>query len=66
MIQSYLTKPTMPVIKYPLWSCAYETPDIEASVVTSLLIIHNNVNNWCKLFKTKASKDGPSLKRERV
>ena len=34
----------MLVIICPLENCKYETPDVDASVAASLLIIHNNVH----------------------
>ena len=46
----------MPVIKCPLESCTYETPDVDASVVASLLIIHNNVHIYANSSKPKPPK----------
>ena len=46
----------MPVIKCPLESCTYETPDFDASVAASLLIIHNNVHINANSSKPKPPK----------
>ena len=46
----------MPVIKCPLESCTYETPDVDASVAASLLIIHNNVHINASSSKPKPPK----------
>jgi len=34
----------MPVINCPLEGCTYATPDVDAAIAASLLIIHNNVH----------------------
>ena len=52
----------MPVIKCPLESCTYETPDVDASVVASLLIIHNNVHINANFSKPKP----PKMDRPRI
>ena len=55
----------MPVIKCPLESCTYETPDVDASVVASLLIIHNNVHINANSSKPKPPKmDRPRIGRD--
>ena len=43
----------MSVIKCSLESCCYETPDVDASVAASLLIIHNNVCTNLSFSKPK-------------
>ena len=54
----------MPVIKFPLKSCKYETPDIDASVAASLLIIHNNVHVIASYLKPKPlTMDRPRIGR---
>ena len=52
----------MLVIKCPLESCTYETPDVDASVATSLLIIHNNVYINANSSKPKPPKMNRSQK----
>jgi len=49
----------MPVSKCLLENCTYETPDVDASVVASLLIIHNNVH-------INASYSKPNMYRPRI
>ena len=55
----------MPVIKCPLESCTYKTPDVDASVAASLLIIHNNVHINENSSKLKPPKmDRPRIGRD--
>ena len=55
----------MSVIKCPLESCTYETPDVDASVAASLLIIHNNVHINANSSKPKPQKmDRPRIWRD--
>ena len=55
----------MPVIKCPLESCTYETPDVDASVAATLLIIHNNVHINASYSKPKPPKmDCPPIGRD--
>ena len=54
----------MPVIECPLQSCTYKTPDVDASVAASLLIIHNNVHISANSSKPKPPKmDRPRIGR---
>ena len=52
----------MPVIKCPLESCTYKTPDVDAAVAASLLIIHNNVHINANSSKQKP----PKMDRPRI
>ena len=55
----------MPVIECPLQSCTYKTPDVDASVAASLLIIHNNVHINANSSKLKPPKmDRPRIGRD--
>ena len=46
----------MPVNKCPLESCTYETPNVNASLAASLLIINNNVHIYATCSKPKPPK----------
>ena len=56
MIKSCKIESTMLVIKCPLESCTFETPDFDASVAPSLLIIHKNVHINPNPSKPKSQK----------
>ena len=44
------------MIKYPLESCTYETPDVDASIAASLPIIYNNFHINASSLKPKPLK----------
>ena len=52
----------MPVIKCPLERCTYETPDVDASIVAELLILHSNDHTNATYSKPKP----PNMDRPRI
>ena len=52
----------MPVIKCPLESCTYKTPDVDALVAAFFLIIHNNVHINANSSKPRP----PKMDRPRI